>query len=353
MPTDAAVGGSAKGRRLLGEDQLFLLLSILIGVFAGLAVVCFRMAIDATRWIFFGSGLMPPRGRVILVPGAVGLLVAFLVVRFFPRVRGSGVNQTKSALYIYDGYIPGSTIIGKFIHAAIYGVWPDEPTAHRWQIRFELSEYLLRQNTPQDPKAAQAELVALAAELPPQDVAAQMRLGTLFLQAGLYARALTAFRAALADQPNLMPALEAASEAAFRMGDYPTARHYLLPIVAQKPKDEHSLELLNLSELVIKLDPSERGLPSQEQARRALQDFHLALARAQKCTPSAGSGVAALVDQAKSIKPNERILARNPDAIAKTMDLVFKLEKASAPCGPAGLEDKALGLLAQQSEMPR
>ena len=119
MPTDrrdAAAVASAKERRLLGEDQVFLLLSILIGVFAGLAVVCFRMAIDAARWIFFGSGLVPPRERVVLVPGAVGLVVAFLVVRFFPRVRGSGVNQTKAALYIYDGYIPFSTVIGKVHH---------------------------------------------------------------------------------------------------------------------------------------------------------------------------------------------------------------------------------------------
>ena len=65
-----------------------------------------------------------------------------------------------------------------------------------------------------------------------------------------------------------MPALEGASEAAFRMGEYEIARHYLLPIVAQKPKDEHYLELLNLAELVLKLDPSERGLPSRERARR-------------------------------------------------------------------------------------
>lgn len=241
----------------------------------------------------------------------------------------------------------------RYYHAAIYGVWPDEPMAHRWQIRFELSEYLLQRNTPQDTKEAQAELVALAAELPPRNVAAQMRLGTLFLQAGLYARALAAFQAALTDQPNLMPALEGASETAFRMGEYEIARHYLLPIVAQKPKDEHFLDLLNLSELVIKLDPSERGLPSREQARRAAQDLQIALARARKCAPAADSGVAALLDQAKSFRPTERILASNPDAIEKTMGLVFKLEKASAQCGPAGLEDKALGLLAQQWETPR
>ena len=102
-PPAVSAADPVPGRRFLGEDQLFLLLSILIGVFAGLAVACFRMSIDALRWSFFGSGLLPPRQRVVIVPGVVGLVVAFLVVRFFPRVRGSGVNQTKSALYIYDG----------------------------------------------------------------------------------------------------------------------------------------------------------------------------------------------------------------------------------------------------------
>jgi len=128
-----APAGPVTGRRFLGEDQLFLLLSILIGVFAGLAVVCFRMTIDALRWIFFGSGLLPPRQRVVIVPGVVGLVVAFLVVRFFPRVRGSGVNQTKSALYIYDGYIPGSTMVGKFITSALaigsgQSLGPEDPS---------------------------------------------------------------------------------------------------------------------------------------------------------------------------------------------------------------------------------
>jgi len=131
-PSDAA-GSSVAERRFMGEDQLFLLLSILIGILAGLAVVCFRMAFDAVRWVFFGSGLVPQPNRVLLVPGAVGLVVAFLVARFFPRVRGSGVNQTKSALYIYDGYIPGNTIIGKFITSALaigsgQSLGPEDPS---------------------------------------------------------------------------------------------------------------------------------------------------------------------------------------------------------------------------------
>jgi hypothetical protein len=49
----------------------------------------------------------------------------------------------------------------------------------------------------------------------------------------------------------------------------------------------------------------------------------------------------------------QKVLERNPDAIEKTMDLVFKLEKAAASCGPPGLEDRVLGLLAQQWEASR
>jgi len=50
---------------------------------------------------------------------------------------------------------------------------------------------------------------------------------------------------------------------------------------------------------------------------------------------------------------SERVLASDPDFLESTVDLAFKLEKASTPCGPAGLEDKALGLLTQQWEASR
>jgi len=241
----------------------------------------------------------------------------------------------------------------RYYHAAIYGLWPEEPAQHRLQIRFELSEYLLQRNTVQDAKDAQAELVALAAELPPQDAAGQTRLGSLLLQAGLYARALAAFRSALTDEPNPKPALAGAGEAAFRMGEYQTARHYLQPLVAQQPKDEHSMELLDLSELVLKLDPSVHGLPSQERAHRALHDLQRALARAQNCAPApepapADKSRAALVQRATALAPSEKLLAGNPDALEETMDLAFNLEQSAAQCGPPAPEDKALALLAEQ-----
>ncbi|HSL71798.1 MAG TPA: chloride channel protein, partial [Longimicrobiales bacterium] len=109
------------------------MLAIIIGVYAGLAVVCFRISIEGLRWVFFGSALAPPLQRVILVPAAAGLVIAFLVIHLFPRVRGSGVNQTKAALYIYNGYIPASTVAGKFLTSALaissgQSLGPEDPS---------------------------------------------------------------------------------------------------------------------------------------------------------------------------------------------------------------------------------
>ncbi|HTV66729.1 MAG TPA: chloride channel protein [Bryocella sp.] len=103
----------------LREEQFFLLLAVLIGVASALAVVCFRICIEFLQLKLLGSGLQPSVPRVFLAPMLMGLVIAFLVIRFFPRARGSGVNQTKAALYIYDGHIPLPTVIGKFITSAL------------------------------------------------------------------------------------------------------------------------------------------------------------------------------------------------------------------------------------------
>jgi len=115
------------------EEQFFLLVAILIGVYSGLAVVCFRLAIEWLRFVLLGSALTPSFPRVPLVPVAAGLVVAALVVLVFPAVRGSGVNQTKAALYIYDGFIAFRTVIGKFATSALaigsgQSLGPEDPS---------------------------------------------------------------------------------------------------------------------------------------------------------------------------------------------------------------------------------
>jgi CIC family chloride channel protein len=106
-------------RRIFREERLFLVLSVFIGIFSGLAVVCFRFAIDWCHIYSLGSGVTLTPWRLVLAPTLAGLVVAVLVIHFFPLTRGSGVNQTKAALYIYNGYIPIRTAIGKFLTAAL------------------------------------------------------------------------------------------------------------------------------------------------------------------------------------------------------------------------------------------
>jgi len=115
------------------EDRFFLVLSVFIGVFSGLAVVCFRFAIGWCRLYLLGSGVVLSRSRLLLAPMLAGLVIAVLVIHFFPRTRGSGVNQTKAALFIYNGHIPVRTAIGKFITAALaigsgQSLGPEDPS---------------------------------------------------------------------------------------------------------------------------------------------------------------------------------------------------------------------------------
>lgn len=117
----------------LREDQFFLFLAVLIGVFSGLAVVCFRVAIEWTQLELLGPSLSPSITRVLLAPTIGGLVVAVLVLRVFPSSQGSGVNRTKAAVFIWDGYVPFQTVIGKFVTCALaigsgQSLGPEDPS---------------------------------------------------------------------------------------------------------------------------------------------------------------------------------------------------------------------------------
>jgi chloride channel protein, CIC family len=115
------------------EDQFFLFLAVLIGIMAGLAVVCFRIFIEWVQFTLLGSSLAPSFPRVILAPTLMGLVVALLAIYVFPHVRGSGVNQTKAAVYISNGYVPFITVLGKFVVCALaigsgQSLGPEDPS---------------------------------------------------------------------------------------------------------------------------------------------------------------------------------------------------------------------------------
>ena len=115
------------------EERLFLLLSIFIGIISGLLVVSFRMAIEWSSALLLGAAPAPHQRRLFLVPAGMGIVIAVLTRYVFPGVRGSGVNQTKAALYIHNGYISVRTVIGKFFLSALaigsgHSLGPEDPS---------------------------------------------------------------------------------------------------------------------------------------------------------------------------------------------------------------------------------
>jgi CIC family chloride channel protein len=138
------------------EEHIFLLLSIFIGVISGLLVVSFRMAIEWLSVLLLGSSPQPHQARLIVIPALAGLVIAVLTRFVFPNVRGSGINQTKAALYIHNGYISFRTVIGKFLLSALaigsgYSLGPEDPSlqigagvASLISRRFGLSKARLR-----------------------------------------------------------------------------------------------------------------------------------------------------------------------------------------------------------------
>ena len=94
------------------EEQVFLVLTLLIGALVGLMAVVFILLTERV-----GSRLYPPGGAAwhrLLIPVVGSLVMGYLLYRFFPDARGSGIPQTKAALYAREGRITAATMFGKF-----------------------------------------------------------------------------------------------------------------------------------------------------------------------------------------------------------------------------------------------
>jgi len=94
------------------EEQVFLVLTLLIGALVGAVVVAFIVLTER-----LGGRLYPVSGaawRRLVMPLGGSLGMGYLLYRYFPDARGSGVPQTKAALFARKGKITLSTLLGKF-----------------------------------------------------------------------------------------------------------------------------------------------------------------------------------------------------------------------------------------------
>jgi len=95
------------------EDRLALALSLVIGALVGLVVVGFLLLTGRLGAHTYPAG--GPGWRRLVTPIVGSLIAGFLLYRYFPLARGSGIPQTRAAVFIHDGRISLRSVIGKFL----------------------------------------------------------------------------------------------------------------------------------------------------------------------------------------------------------------------------------------------
>ncbi len=94
------------------EEQFLVVLAVMIGVLTGLAVVGFILLTER-----LGSRMYPASGAVwrrLIVPTIGALVSGWLLSKYFPEARGSGIPQTRGAMELHGGRITLRTVLGRF-----------------------------------------------------------------------------------------------------------------------------------------------------------------------------------------------------------------------------------------------
>jgi tetratricopeptide (TPR) repeat protein len=243
----------------------------------------------------------------------------------------------------------------RYYHDAVYAVWPNDQESKRRDARLELIELLLRMH---EPAEAQAELIALAENMG-DDPNGQEHIGDVFMRAGDFAHALAAYRVALKADHRNPTALAGAGSAAFELGQFPLAEHYLQAALAVRPNDSASSDLLKTTETVLHIDPFRRQIPAQQRDKNIVLAFNAAGQRLKACPlPNGNTGEPAgslesLSNEWATLKRRVNVeeLRRDANLPEQAMDLVFRIEReTSIVCGTPSGTDLALLLISKLHE---
>jgi chloride channel protein, CIC family len=94
-----------------------MVLALVIGALTGAVVVAFILLTERMGMRLYPVGGAPWRRLLFPVVGSLG--IGYLLSRYFPDARGSGVPQTKAALFARDGRITLRTVLGKFFCTSV------------------------------------------------------------------------------------------------------------------------------------------------------------------------------------------------------------------------------------------
>lgn len=228
-----------------------------------------------------------------------------------------------------------------YFHRAIFGRWGADSLERRTQVRFELIDLLARRG---DRRELLAELLPFE-EVSPDSVALRRRLGTLFLAAGSPARAANMFREVLRRDPADADSYAGMGEAALALGSFRTARADFLEALRLRPDDRRLAARLALSDTVLALDPTARGVDLAARSARS----QALLARTLVAVGACSTRPPALADSARSVLAarTNHTAARKPDeaASAAMIGLAVDLWASRPPSCDRATSDEALRLL--------
>ena len=93
------------------KEGIFYVVTILVGLLAGLTAVSFHLSIAWLQEFLFGSSHLTSQSSlswflIILIPGLGALIAAISLQYIVPDARGSGIPQTKIAYAVHSGHIP-------------------------------------------------------------------------------------------------------------------------------------------------------------------------------------------------------------------------------------------------------
>ena len=240
-----------------------------------------------------------------------------------------------------------------FYQNALYGQWTGSHVdERRQQVRLELIHLLLDHN---ERSRALSELLILGLEVP-QSAGANAEIAKLFLSAGDAQHALGYFENSLHSDPRNADSLAGAGDAAFRLGEYTKALHYLQAAVNQGGDRGPPLELFNLTKTVVSWDPLQPHLGKSERRARLLRGVNQALRRVSSCagvnvTGEETSQLKSLQSEAEKAKRSIQKSRRPPDSddVRSAMELIYQIEEtANKACGNATGPDLGLVLIGRR-----
>ncbi|HWH51412.1 MAG TPA: tetratricopeptide repeat protein [Gemmatimonadaceae bacterium] len=246
--------------------------------------------------------------------GAVNLVMAHVMIR-------EGKEQEAKA----------------YFHRAIFGRWGADSLQQRRQARFELIDLLARRN---DARELLAELLPFE-EVSPDSLALRRRLGALFLRASSPARAADMFRDVLRRDPNDADAYAGMGEAALGLGNFRTAKADFAAAESLRPTDTEIARRAALSDTLVAIDPTARGLNAHERWARSMALVSRTLGALAACSapPSAGA------DSARALLAQSSPTPARAWSSEKVVGLAVDLWSGRPPACDAMKPDDVLRLL--------